>query len=152
MYSSYSFSTSILDGAQWSGSHPGRALAPGKGPRYPLYRRLGGPQSRSGHKRLEEKSFRLCRGSNLDRPGVQPVARHYTDWATRLTTCFYTYLQWGLTCLVRNFTFIVAGQNMRAAWDVAEVCEGRPSVQQRKQRTGYSCPQQKFAFKKRQIV
>jgi hypothetical protein len=25
-------------------------------PRYPLYRRLGGPQSRSGHKRLEEKS------------------------------------------------------------------------------------------------
>jgi hypothetical protein len=27
----------------------------------------------------------LCRGSNLDRPVVQPVARHYTDWATRLT-------------------------------------------------------------------
>jgi hypothetical protein len=29
--------------------------------------------------RLEEKSFRLCRGSNLDRPVVHPVARHYTD-------------------------------------------------------------------------
>jgi hypothetical protein len=27
----------------------------------------------------------LCWGSNLDRPVVQPVARHYTDWATRLT-------------------------------------------------------------------
>jgi hypothetical protein len=26
----------------------------------------------------------LCRGSNLDRPVVQPVARHCTDWATRL--------------------------------------------------------------------
>jgi hypothetical protein len=29
--------------------------------------------------RLVEKSSRLCRGSNLDRPIVQPVARHYTD-------------------------------------------------------------------------
>jgi hypothetical protein len=35
--------------------------------------------------RLEEKSFRLCRGSNLDRPVVQPVSRHYTDSATRPT-------------------------------------------------------------------
>jgi hypothetical protein len=26
----------------------------------------------------------LCRGSNLDRPVVQSVARHFTDWATRL--------------------------------------------------------------------
>jgi hypothetical protein len=26
----------------------------------------------------------LCRGSNLDRPVVQTVARHYTDWATWL--------------------------------------------------------------------
>jgi hypothetical protein len=31
---------------------------------------------------LEEKSSCLCRGSNLDRPVVQSVARHYTDWAT----------------------------------------------------------------------
>jgi hypothetical protein len=28
--------------------------------------------------RLEEKSFRLCRGSNIGRSVVQPVARHYT--------------------------------------------------------------------------
>jgi hypothetical protein len=27
----------------------------------------------------------LCLRSNLDPPVVQPVARHYTDWATRLT-------------------------------------------------------------------
>jgi hypothetical protein len=32
--------------------------------------------------RLEEKSFCLCPGSNLDRPVVQSVARHNTDWAT----------------------------------------------------------------------
>jgi hypothetical protein len=50
MYSSYSFTTSALDGGEWSASHPGRALAPGKGRPYPLYRRLGGPQSRSGHR------------------------------------------------------------------------------------------------------
>ena len=32
---------------EWSASRPGRTLPPGK-TRYPLYRRLGGPQSRSG--------------------------------------------------------------------------------------------------------
>jgi hypothetical protein len=82
-YSSYSFMTSTLDEGQWSASRPGRALPTGKGPRYPLDRRLGGPQSRSGHM-LKEKSFCLCRGSKPDRPVVQAVARHYTDWATRL--------------------------------------------------------------------
>jgi hypothetical protein len=45
-YRSYSFTTSALDGVVWSASRPGRALAPGKDPRYPLYRMLGGPQSR----------------------------------------------------------------------------------------------------------
>jgi hypothetical protein len=47
-YSSYSFMTSALDGGEWSVSsvsHPGRTLALGKGPpKYPLDRRLGGPQ------------------------------------------------------------------------------------------------------------
>jgi hypothetical protein len=85
MYSSYSSSTSALAGSEWSAPHPGYALASGKDPQYPLYRRLGGPQNRCGQ-RLEEKSFHLCRGSNLNRPVIQPVARHYTDWATQLTT------------------------------------------------------------------
>jgi hypothetical protein len=30
----------------------------------------------------EEKYSCLCRGSNLDRPVVQSVTRHYSDWAT----------------------------------------------------------------------
>jgi hypothetical protein len=77
-HSSYSFSTLALDGGEWSASHPGRALSRGKDPLYPLYRRLGGPQSRSGHRGL-------CRVSNRDRPVFHPVARHYTDWATLLT-------------------------------------------------------------------
>jgi hypothetical protein len=48
-YSSYSFFNSALDEDEWSASHPGRDLPRAKDPRYPLYRRLGGPQSRSGH-------------------------------------------------------------------------------------------------------
>jgi hypothetical protein len=48
-YSSYSFSTSALGVS--SQHHAPAALYPrGKNPRYPLYRRLGGPQSRSGHR------------------------------------------------------------------------------------------------------
>jgi hypothetical protein len=80
-YSSYSFTTSVLDGGEWSASRPGRALPPGKGPRYPLDRRLGGPQSRSGHRGYRKI---LCPrpGSNLDRPVVQSVVRHHTYWAT----------------------------------------------------------------------
>jgi hypothetical protein len=35
-------------GGEWSASGPGRALASGKESLYPLDRRLGGPQSRSG--------------------------------------------------------------------------------------------------------
>jgi hypothetical protein len=39
--------TSALEGGEWSAARPGRTLPPGK-TRYPLYRRLGGPQGRSG--------------------------------------------------------------------------------------------------------
>jgi hypothetical protein len=70
--------TSALDGGEWSVSRPGRALPQGKDPPYPLHRRLGGSQSRSGHG-LEEKSF----ASAGDRtPVVKSLVRHYTDWAT----------------------------------------------------------------------
>jgi hypothetical protein len=55
-YSS-SFLTSALDGGEWTASRPGRALPRGMDSWYPLYRRLGWPRSRSGH-RLEEKSAR----------------------------------------------------------------------------------------------
>jgi hypothetical protein len=40
-YSSYSFSTSALDGGEWSASRPGRALAPGKGPPVPTVQEAG---------------------------------------------------------------------------------------------------------------
>jgi len=39
----HSVLTLTLDGGQWSTSHPGRFI-PGRRPRYPLNRKLGGPQ------------------------------------------------------------------------------------------------------------
>ena len=39
--------TAALEGGEWSAARLGRTLLPGKS-RYPFYRRLGGPQCRSG--------------------------------------------------------------------------------------------------------
>ena len=50
------------------------ALPPGK-TRYPLYRRLGGPQGRSVRVR------KITPPPGLDPRTVQPVASRYTDWA-----------------------------------------------------------------------
>ena len=62
-----------------SASRPGRSLPPGK-TRYPLYRRLGGPQSRSGQVQ------KISPPPGFDPRTVQPVASRYTDYATRPTT------------------------------------------------------------------
>jgi hypothetical protein len=40
-YSSYSFTTSALDGGEWSLSRPGRALTQGKGPPVPIVQEAG---------------------------------------------------------------------------------------------------------------
>ena len=69
--------TAALEGSECSAARPGRTLPRGK-TRYPFYRRLGGPQGRSG------------RAENLVPTGirsrtVQPIVSHYTDWATRPT-------------------------------------------------------------------
>jgi hypothetical protein len=54
--------------------HAPVALYPrGKDPRYPLYRRLGGPQSRSGH-RGYRKNLCPCRGSNPDHRSSSPYS------------------------------------------------------------------------------
>jgi hypothetical protein len=78
-YSSYSFSTSALDGGTWSASRPGRALVPGKGTQRPIVKEAWWAPELVWTQRLEKKSFRFCKVSNLDRPVVQLVARHYTD-------------------------------------------------------------------------
>jgi hypothetical protein len=67
-YSSYSFLTTALEGGEWSASHPGRALSPGKEPPVPTVQEAGWAQ------RLEENSS----SSVGDRtPAVQSVVRHY---------------------------------------------------------------------------
>ena len=43
----YSSMTAALEWGEWSAARPGRTLPPGK-TRYPFYRRLRGPQGRSG--------------------------------------------------------------------------------------------------------
>jgi hypothetical protein len=69
-YNSYSFSTSALDGGEWLASRPGRSLAPGKVPPLPIVQEAGCAPELVWTQRLEEKSFRLCRGSNLGCPVV----------------------------------------------------------------------------------
>jgi hypothetical protein len=55
-------------------SHDPAALPPGK-TRYPLYRRLGGLQGRSG------RVWKTSPPPGFDPRTVQAVASRYTDWA-----------------------------------------------------------------------
>jgi len=77
--------TAALEGSEGSAARPGCTLPPGKS-RYPFYRRLGGPQGRSG------------RAENVVPTGirsrtVQPVVSRYTDWATHITYIYiYIYI------------------------------------------------------------
>jgi len=89
--------TAALEEGEWSAARPSRTLPPGK-TRYPFYRRLGGPQGRSG------------RAENLVPTGirsrtVQPVVSRYTDWATGPT----------LNVLIRNVLL-----NYQQTWGTPE--------------------------------
>ena len=64
-------------GRAWGFSVTPRPLfTPGK-TQYPLYRRLGGPQGRSGQVR------EIAPPPGFDPRTIQPVASRYTDWFTR---------------------------------------------------------------------
>ena len=93
--------TAPLEGGECSAARPRRTLPPGK-TRYPLYRRMGGLQERSG------------RAENLVPTGilswaVQPLVGRYTSWATRstLTDKYDGYLYENvcifMTVFLRNF-------------------------------------------------
>ena len=69
--------TAALEGGEWSAARPGRTLSLGK-TRYLFYRRLGGPQGRSG---LAENLVPTGIRSQI----VQPVVSRITDWASRPT-------------------------------------------------------------------
>jgi hypothetical protein len=63
---------SALEGGEWSASRPGRALPPTH-----ITREAGWQQKLVWTQRLEEKS-------SASAAVLQPVVRHYTDWATEL--------------------------------------------------------------------
>jgi hypothetical protein len=76
--------TSTLDGGEWSASRSGRFTPQRKGPRYPLDRRLGGPQIRSG-RGVEEKNSQYPPGfepRSSDRPArSQSLYRLRCTWS-----------------------------------------------------------------------
>ena len=74
--------TTALEGGEGSASRPVSSLPPGK-TRYPLYRRLGGPQGRSGQVR------KISPSPGFDPRTVQSVASRYTDYANRPTVVDY---------------------------------------------------------------
>jgi hypothetical protein len=67
--------TSALDGGEWSASRPRKSHC------YPLYRRLGGPQSLSRRGAEKKNSEPL---TELEPTIIQPVAQRYTTELSRL--------------------------------------------------------------------
>jgi hypothetical protein len=102
-YSSYLFLTSALDSGEWSASCPGWASASEKGPPVPIVQEAGwAPVSMDTE--ATGKSFCLCQESNQNRPVVQPVAIHYTDWAAWLT--FLLTMKWIMLLLTAHVAYM----------------------------------------------
>ena len=90
--------TSALERDEGSASLPGRTSPPGK-TRYPLYRRLGGPQGRSGQVQ------KISPPPGFDPRTVQPLDSRYTDYATRPTILKVNIVSWAFV------TFMILRQN-----------------------------------------
>jgi hypothetical protein len=112
-YSSYSFLTLALDGGVSGLRHALAALLPRKkDPRYPLYRRLGGPQSWSGYRGYSENPFCLCSESNLDRTVVQSAVRYFTEWVNLASSASLTHLFSNISKTIQNKTLKQNGRGM----------------------------------------
>jgi hypothetical protein len=75
-----------LEGGEGSASRPAHSLLSGK-TRYPLYRRLGGPQDWPGQVQ------KILLSPGFDPRTLQPVASRYTDWATGPTCRHKSYIK-----------------------------------------------------------
>ena len=104
--------TTTLEGGEGSASRTGRFLPPGK-TRYPLYRRLGGLQSRSGQVRKNSPP------PGFDPQTIQPVASRYTNYATR-PTCLWLYRgKSSPTCYrVQNWNTNFAATGFEAEYEI----------------------------------
>jgi hypothetical protein len=83
--SSYTFTTSALDGVSGQRHAPAALYPRGKVPRYALYRRLGGPQSRSEHRGYRKNSLPLL-GIEPGSPG-RPVRSQTLHWLSYAGSC-----------------------------------------------------------------
>jgi hypothetical protein len=83
--------TSTLGGGGWSTSRPGR-FTPGKETRYPLHRRLGGPQNMSGGLRKISPTL------GFDPRTVQPLTSCYTDSAVPAHFHYVYYMYYMRKC------------------------------------------------------
>jgi hypothetical protein len=111
--------TPALEGSEWSAARPGRTLPPGK-TWYPMYRRLGGPQGRSGQVR------KISPPPGFDPRTIQPVFSRYTDCATGSTSYvsyifnikFRLLILEGLFLYIRDSADVIA---TRYGTDVTEI-------------------------------
>ena len=91
--------------------HATAALPPGK-TRYPLYRRLGRLQGRSGRVR------KISRPPGFDPRTVQPVASRYTDWAVPVSSVFRTFLNYYGTRYPRHWFIGAHGKSICCSWSL----------------------------------
>ena len=75
--------------------HTPAALPPGK-TQYPLHKRLGGPQGRSG------RVGKISPPPGFDPRTVQPVESRYTDWAIPAADYLVVYTIYGLFWNIRG--------------------------------------------------
>ena len=108
----YRFMPTAPEGGEGSASRSGRSLPPGK-TRYPLYKRLSGPQGQSGQVR------KISPPPEFDPRTVQLVASRYTDWATRTTVCIiicYIFLRLHDHWTTKRMIFKTVSENMVLCW------------------------------------
>jgi hypothetical protein len=107
-----------------SASSPGHTLTPGK-TRYPLYRRLGGSQGRSGQVR------KISPPQGFDPRTVQPVGSRYTSCATRPTgriitsykkgTCSYLSRKTSYSLTLSWYSSVTLGKYHSSASNLATI-------------------------------
>jgi len=119
--------TAALEGDEWSASRPVRTLPPGK-TRYPFYRRLGGPQGRSGRGRksrphrhsIPHRPARSQSLYRLSRPAHHMIYISCNDGRHTVTKTFTTL---HYTCRV-----IISVTICTAAWYDDEIMEDEMGV------------------------
>jgi hypothetical protein len=112
-----------LEGGEVSTSRPDHNLSPGK-TRYPSYRRLGGPQGRSGQVR------KISPPPGFDPRTVQRVGSRYTNWvwgplyieAVRIVLCCVVMRCVVLCCAVLRYAVLCCGMLCSAVLCCAMLC------------------------------